>query len=107
MVGLQGYAITGIAAVLILAALHYARGFFIPVVAGIVIALALAPVVRRLERIMPRWIASALVVLSLVGLTGFTAYSLSDEAAEAVAGLPAATRTLRQTMRGVINRSEG
>jgi predicted PurR-regulated permease PerM len=107
MVGLQGYAITSIAAVLLLGALHFARGFFVPVVAGIVIALALAPLVRRLERIMPRWVASALVVLSLLGLTGFMAYSLSDEAAEAVAGLPAATRSLRQTLRGVINRSEG
>jgi len=107
MVGLQGYAITGIAAVLILWALHFARGFFVPLVAGVVVALALAPLVRRLERIMRRWLASALVVLALVGLMGFTAYSLSDEASEAVAGLPAATRTLRQTLRGVVNRSEG
>src|SRR5687767_367651 len=107
MVGLQGYAIVGIAAVLVLGALRFASGFFVPVVAGIVVALALAPVVRRLERLMPRWIASALVVLSLVGLLGFMAYSLSDEAADAVAALPAATRTLRQTLRGVINRSEG
>ena len=107
MVGLQGYALIGIATVLILGALQLARSFFVPLVLGIVVALALAPVVRRLERLMPRWIASALVVVSLVGLLGFMTYSLSDEAAEAVAALPQATRTLRQTLRGVINRSEG
>ena len=58
---------------------------FVPVVSGIVIALALGPIVRRLAKIMPRWIASAVVVFALAGVLGFMAYSLSDEASQAVA----------------------
>jgi predicted PurR-regulated permease PerM len=107
LVGLQGYAVVAVATILAIAALRMAQGFFIPVVSGLVIALALAPVVRRLERFMPRWIAAALVVTLTLGSLGFMAYSLSDEASQAVAGLPAATRTLRQTFRAIVNRSEG
>ena len=107
LAGIQGYAVVTIATVLVIGALRLAEGFFVPVVAGLVIALALAPVVRRLEWLMPRWIASAVVVSLLVGLLGFMSYSLSDEASQAVAGLPEAARTLRQTFRAIVNRSEG
>ena len=107
MVGLQGYALGAIATVLIVAALRAASGFFVPIMFAMVIALALAPIVRRLEHIMPRWVASAVVVVVLLGGLGFMGYSMSDEAARAVENLPAATRTLRQTLRGVINRGGG
>ena len=107
MVGLQAYALVGIAVVVVVGALKVAQGFFVPVVFGVVVALALAPLVRRLQRLMARWIASALAVALLVGLVGFMAYSLSDEASEAIAGLPQATRTLRQTFRTAISHGEG
>src|SRR5688500_16849089 len=77
MAGLQAYALIAVAVVLVVGALKVAEGFFVPVVFSFVIALALAPLVRRMERLMPRWIASALVVSSLVGLLGFMSYSLS------------------------------
>ncbi len=105
--GLEKYALLAIAVVVVVAALRLAQGFFVPIVFGMVVALALAPVVRRLQRIMPRWIAAALVVGSLVGLLGAMSYSLSDEASEAIAGLPQATRTLRQTFRAIVTRGEG
>jgi len=107
MVGLQAYALVAIAVVVTVAALKAAQAFFVPIIFGVVIALALAPMVRRIERLMPRWIAAALVVALLVGLAGFTAYSLSDEASQAIAGLPQATRALRQTFRTVVSRGEG
>lgn len=107
LAGLQSYALVAIATILLVAGLRAANGFFVPVIFGIVIALTLAPLVRRLERAMPRWIASALVVLVAVGGLGTFAYSLSDEAAQAVAALPDATRTLRNTLRGMVNRNNG
>jgi predicted PurR-regulated permease PerM len=107
LIGLQAHALVVIALVLVVGALKAAEGFIVPVVTGLVIALALAPMVRRLERFMPRWIASALIVSALVGALGFMVYSLSDEASQAVAQLPEATRVLRQTFRGVASRSEG
>ena len=105
--GLQKYALLAISVVIVVAALRVAEGFFVPIVFAIVVALALAPLVRKLQRFMPRWIAAALVVGSLVALLGAMAYSLSDEASEAIAGLPQATRTLRQTFRTIVTRGEG
>jgi predicted PurR-regulated permease PerM len=107
MAGLQAYALIAVAVVLVVGALKVAEGFFVPVVFSFVIALALAPLVRRMERLVPRWIASALVVSSLVGLLGFMSYSLSDEAAQVIASLPQATRTLRQALRNFARNGEG
>jgi predicted PurR-regulated permease PerM len=105
--GLQRYALLAISVVVVVAALKLAQGFFVPLVFGVVIALALAPLVRRLQRIMPRWIAAVLVVGLLVGLLGGMTYGLSDEASQAIASLPQATRTLRQTFREILTRGEG
>jgi predicted PurR-regulated permease PerM len=103
--GIQGPAVVAIATVLVVGGLKAAEGFFVPLVLGLVIALALAPLVRRLQRFMPRWIASALVVTTFVAALGTVAYSLSDEAAQAVSQLPEATRVLRQTFRALTGRS--
>lgn len=106
MAGLQAYALIAVAVVLVVGALKVAEGFLVPIVFSFVIALALAPVVRRMERLMRRWIASALIVTSLVGLLGFMSYSLSDEAAQVIASLPQATRTLRQAFRNFARNGE-
>jgi predicted PurR-regulated permease PerM len=103
---LQRYAVIAIASILVVAALRAAAGFLVPLVFGIVLALTFAPIVRRLERVTPRWIASALVVLTIIGAVGGLAYSMSDEASVAVANLPAAARTLRQTLRGLVQGGE-
>jgi predicted PurR-regulated permease PerM len=104
---LQRYAVLAIATILVVAALRAAAGFLVPLVFGVVLALTFAPIVRRLERLLPRWIASAIVVTMVVGGVGVFAWSLSDEASIAVAKLPQATRTLRQTLRGLIRGGEG
>ena len=104
---LQRYAVVTIATILFVGALRAAAGFLVPFVFGVVLALTFAPVVRRLERVMARWIASALVVATVIGGVGTFAYSMSDEASLAVANLPAATRTLRETLRGVMRGGEG
>lgn len=105
--GVQGYGLISLAVVIIVAALSLAQGFFIPVVVSLVLALALARIVRRLERIMPRWVASAGVVLTLIAGLGSLTYTLSDEAAAAIAELPTATRTLRQAFRAFVNQRQG
>ncbi len=107
MVGMQAYALVAVAIIVLIGGLKAAQGFFVPILIGLVLALALAPVVRRLERLMPRWVASAVVVSLFVGQLGFMAYSLSDEATQAISGLPQATRTLRQTFRGLLRRGDG
>jgi predicted PurR-regulated permease PerM len=105
--GLQGYGFVSLTVVITVAALNFAQGFFVPVVVSIVFALALSRIVRRLERLVPRWVASAAVVLLLLGGLGALAYALSGEAARAVAELPNATRTMRQAFRVFVNQKEG
>jgi predicted PurR-regulated permease PerM len=96
-----------LAVIIVVAALSVARGFFVPVFVALVMALALARVVRGLERVMPRWIAALLVVTLLVSGLGALAYTLSDETARAISGLPQATRNLRTALRVMLNRDEG
>jgi predicted PurR-regulated permease PerM len=105
--GLQGYGLVSLIVVIVVAALSLVKGFFVPIVVSIVLALALSRIVRRLSRLMPRWVASAGVVLSLVAGLGALGYALSDEAAGAVAELPQATRALRQMMRAYVNQRQG
>jgi predicted PurR-regulated permease PerM len=105
--GLQGYGFVSLAVVIVIAALSIAKGFFIPVFVAFIVSLALARIVRTFERFIPRWIASALVVLMLVTSVGALTYSLSDEAARAIAELPTATRSLRQAARVIFSSQQG
>jgi predicted PurR-regulated permease PerM len=105
--GVQGYGVISLAVIIVVAALSLAQGFIVPVVLSIVLALALARIVRRIERLMPRWAAAALVVLFMVGALAGLAFLLSDQSMRAVAGLPNATRSLRQAFRVFINQKDG
>ena len=84
-----------IAFLLLVFALSYAKGILAPLTLALLGSLALAPVVRFLSRAMPRWLASALVVLSLTAAFGVTAYTLSDEVAAFSRRLPSLVRDFR------------
>jgi predicted PurR-regulated permease PerM len=96
--GLQAWAMVSLGIIGAVAALRFASGFFIPLFASVVIALALAPLVRRLAQQMPRHVAAALVVGTLIAGTGLLAYTLADEATAAIGQLPTAARQLRQAV---------
>ena len=49
--------------ILALAACRYASGFLAPLLLAVMAALALAPLVEALARVIPRWIAAAVVVI--------------------------------------------
>ena len=87
-----------IAFLLALAALRYSREFLAPLFVAVLTAVALAPPVRQLSRLMPRWLASAVVVLG-IGITfGFTTWLLSDDIAVFSRRLPAIVRDVRNTI---------
>src|SRR3546814_6685757 len=72
-----------VAGLAIVAALYFARTLFIPMTLACVLALVLAPVVRLLCRLgLPRAMASALVVISAIAVTGAILVRLSAPAAE-------------------------
>jgi predicted PurR-regulated permease PerM len=87
-----------IAFLLALAAIRAGRGILAPLLLAVLAAIALAPPVRQLSRVLPRWIASAVVVIALAGAVGFTAWALSDEAAAFSRRLPTLVREVRDAI---------
>lgn len=87
-----------IAFLLSLAALRYGREFLAPLVVAVLAAVALAPLVRTVSRVMPRWLAAALVVLGIASIFGFTAWLLSDDIAAFTRRVPSIVRDIRSTV---------
>ena len=87
-----------IAFLLALAAIQYGRGFLAPLLVAVLAAVALAPPVRQLSRVMPRWLASAVVVVGITGGLGLTAWMLSDEVAAFSRRLPDIVRDVREVV---------
>jgi len=90
-----------IAVILALAACRAASGVLAPLLVAILLAVALAPIVRALSRIMPRWLASALVVIGIVGAFSLTAWTLADDVSQFSRRLPSLLREVRGTIQSV------
>jgi predicted PurR-regulated permease PerM len=84
----------------VLAVLHVASGFFIPLMLGLVFSYALSPVVEALQRLrVPRAVSAAVLILSILGGAGTAVYSLADDANELIDSLPTAAKKLRDGLR--------
>ena len=90
----------GVLAVLALvAALYLARGFFVPLLIGILASYALHPLVDWLKACrVPRSVGAALVLAIVVGGLSWIGVSVSDDAAALINKLPEAARKLRQDL---------
>jgi predicted PurR-regulated permease PerM len=76
--------------------LRWAAGFFIPFVAGILLAYALRPVTDVLVRArVPRPVSATVVLMLVVGALASGIYALGDDFERAVATLPDAARKIR------------
>ncbi len=99
-IDVRSTALTVVAVAAAMFILQWASEVFIPIVLSIIISYALEPLVAGLIRArLPRVLASGLVVFSLTGAFGYTAYALSDDATAIIASLPEAATKLRQAMR--------
>jgi predicted PurR-regulated permease PerM len=79
--------------------LQYAQVMIIPVVLGVLLSYALEPIVAVIMRArVPRPVAAALVLLTLVSAGGALLYQLSFQAQAIVQQLPEGARRLRQTV---------
>lgn len=88
--------------------LHWARAVFIPLMLGVMISYALSPLVGQARKWrIPRAIGAAVLLLGIVGGTGYLVYSLSDDAAGLIETLPEAAHKLRLTLRTERGMSEG
>ena len=78
-VDVRSLALTALAVVAVVYMLQYAQALLIPIVLGILISYALAPLVAGLHRVrVPRAIGAAVAVCLLVGAVGLGMYTLSD-----------------------------
>ena len=87
-----------IAILLTIFALRFAQGVLAPVLVGVLASVALSPLVRGLSTVVPRSLASAIVVIGIAGVIGLTAYSLSDEVSRFSQRLPNIVRDLRSAI---------
>ena len=95
----MSWALIVLALIALIAALYFARAFFVPLLIGILASYSLRPVVDWLQRLrIPRPLGAALVLAVLAGGTSWIAYSLADEAAGMIEKLPEAARKLRQEL---------
>jgi len=90
----------GVLAILALvAALYLARGFFVPLLIGILASYALHPLVDWLEACrVPRSVGAALVLTMVVGSFSWIGFAMSEDAAAVIEKLPEAARKLRQDL---------
>lgn len=92
-------ALVVLAVIALVAALYFARAFFVPLLIGILASYALRPVVDGLQAWrVPRVVAAALVLALLVGAGSWIVYALRNEAAAMIEKLPVAARKLRQSL---------
>ncbi len=90
----------GMLAVLALvAALYLARGFFVPLLIGILASYALHPLVDWLQACrVPRSIGAALVLAMVVASFSWIGFSMSGDAEAVIEKLPEAARKLRKDL---------
>src|SRR5690349_5183138 len=82
-------ALTILAGIAVIAALYFARAFFVPLLIGILASYTLRPLVDALQRLrIPPAVGAAIVMAVLVGGASWMAYSLSDEATALIEKLP-------------------
>lgn len=82
--------------------LYFARPVLLPIVLAILLSFVLDPIVGLLERLrLPRAIAAGLVLLGLVGATGYGVYRLSGPAEEWIEQAPKNFQELEEKLRSI------
>lgn len=99
-VDIRSMSLMVLAGLSILFVLHWAKMVFIPVMLSVLFSYAFSPVVNWMElKRVPRWLASSVLMLAVMGVLGTTAWSLSDEADELIESLPVAAQKFRYAMK--------
>ena len=96
-VHVRNVALVVLAVIACLVVLHWAAAVIVPLLLGIVFSYALTPVVNRLvDWRLPRPLAAAVLLVSLLGGTAAMAWKLSDDAMSLIQAMPEAAQKLRR-----------
>jgi predicted PurR-regulated permease PerM len=91
--------VTVLAGLAVIAALHLARPFLVPIVIGVLISYALEPLVAWLvAHGIPRSISASIIFVLMLSAVGLTAYGVRRQATDLVGTLPGAARELRRAI---------
>ncbi|WP_317201958.1 AI-2E family transporter [Janthinobacterium sp.] len=105
-VNVRSVALVVIATLGSLYVLHWAGEVFVPLLMGLMLSYALTPVVNRMVRWhLPRALAAAVVLVSIVSAVGSVLYHLRDDAVAMIESMPEAAQKLRRGLEG--QRSQG
>ena len=87
--------------------LQWARAVFIPIMLSVLFSYAFSPLVNWLElKRVPRWLSSAVLLLTILGAMGSGAYRLRLEAAQLIESLPAAAQKLGRALKSSNGKSD-
>ncbi|WP_354001688.1 AI-2E family transporter [Caenimonas aquaedulcis] len=106
-VDVRSVSLAVIATIAVVATLRWAQGFFIPLMLGLMFSYALSPLVDMAQRWrIPRTLSAGVLILGLLGATGASVYSFSDDVSQLINSLPEAAAKLRDAVRSKQGRSE-
>lgn len=98
----RSLALTGLFVLAVLVVLKLGRGFFLPIVIGLLFSFLLMPLVRGLVRLrVPQALAAALVVAGALGVVGIGAQALYEPAREWVLQAPAHAEEVERRLRSL------
>lgn len=103
----RGWVVTALFVLAVFYTLYLTRGLTLPIVLALLLHFLLHPVVRALRYVrFPVHLASALVVLLLLGSLGFAGYALSEPIAQWVQKSPQIVRQLERKLRPIKEKVE-
>ncbi len=107
-VHVRNVALVVLAVIACIGVLHWAASVIVPMLLGIVFSYALTPIVNRLVSWrLPRPLAAAVLLVTLLGGAGGMAWKLSDDAMALVQSLPEAAQKLRHGVERTRNQTQG
>lgn len=89
--------IIGTFVLLLIGALYFARGFFLPVMLALLVTLTFSPMVRYFRRHgVPSVVSAVLLVLAMFGVFGGAAVYLSDPVSQVIADAPVIAQRMEE-----------
>lgn len=104
-VDVRGLSLAVIATILCLYALQWSRDVMAPILSGVILSYALAPLVSRLQRLrVPRALGASMVLCAIVGLLGWGASVLGGQVDALIDTVPAVTQRVREISQRISGR---
>jgi predicted PurR-regulated permease PerM len=99
-IAISSLALNVLTVIVVVLVLQYAQSVLVPIVLGVLVSYALAPLVDALHKArIPRAIGAAVAVTVLVGGVGLGIYSLADQGMAIVSAVPTAAERVRDRLR--------